>query len=114
MGLIPGSGRAPGGRHGNTLQYPGWENPMERGDWWATIHGVAKELNMTEGTNRHHVSVLSILFIHILYIYINIYSSVYIYQSQFIHLHLPPSNHRFAFYICPQCFNDIIQYYNCI
>ena len=73
LGSISGSGRAPGGRHGNTLQYPGWENPMERGDWWATIHGVAKELNMTEATNHHHVSVLSILFIHILYIYIYIF-----------------------------------------
>ena len=65
-GLIPGSGRSPGGGHGNTLQYSGWENPVERGDWWATVHGVAKELNMTEATNHRHVSILSILFIYIL------------------------------------------------
>ena len=39
---IPGSGRFPGGGHGNTLQYSRLENPMDRGAWWATIHGVAR------------------------------------------------------------------------
>ena len=39
---IPGLGRSPGGRHGNQLQYSGLENPMDRGAWWATAHGVAK------------------------------------------------------------------------
>ena len=34
-GLIPGSGRSPGGRHGNSLQYSCLENPMDRGAWWA-------------------------------------------------------------------------------
>ena len=32
---IPGSGRSPGGGHGNPLQYPCQENPMVRGVWWA-------------------------------------------------------------------------------
>ena len=41
-GLIPGSGRSPGGGHGNPLQYPCLENPTDRGDWRATVHGVAK------------------------------------------------------------------------
>ena len=41
-GLIPGSGRSPGGGQGNTLQYPCLQNPMEREAWWATIHGVTK------------------------------------------------------------------------
>ena len=41
-GLIPGSGRFPGGGNGNPLQYPCLENPMNRGAWWATIHGVAE------------------------------------------------------------------------
>ena len=31
-----------GGEHGNPLQYPCLENPMDRGVWWATVHGVAK------------------------------------------------------------------------
>ena len=34
MGLIPGSGRSPGGGHGNPLQYSCLENPMDRGAWW--------------------------------------------------------------------------------
>ena len=42
MGLIPGSGRSPGGRHHNPLQYSCLENPMDRGDWGATVRGVAK------------------------------------------------------------------------
>ena len=41
-GLIPESGRSPGGQHGNPLQYSCLENPMDRGGWWATVHGVAK------------------------------------------------------------------------
>ena len=39
---IPGSERSPGGGHGNPLQYSFLENPMDRGAWWATVHGVAK------------------------------------------------------------------------
>ena len=49
LGLIPGSGRAPGGGHGNPLQYSCLENPMDRGVWWATVHEVA-ELDTTEAT----------------------------------------------------------------
>ena len=40
--LILGSGRSPGGGTDNLLHYSCWENPMERGDWWATVNGVAK------------------------------------------------------------------------
>ena len=42
MGLIPESGRSPGGGHGNPLQYSCLDNPMDRGVWWAAVHGVAK------------------------------------------------------------------------
>ena len=42
LGLIPGSGRSPGGEHGNPLQYSCLENPMDRGAWRATVHGVTK------------------------------------------------------------------------
>ena len=38
--LIPGLGRSPGGGNGNTLQYFCVENSMDRGAWWATVHGV--------------------------------------------------------------------------
>ena len=41
-GSIPGSGRSPGERNGNPLQYPYLENPIDRGAWWAAVHGVAK------------------------------------------------------------------------
>ena len=42
MDLIPGSERSPGGGHGNPLQYSCLENPIGRGAWWATVHGVTK------------------------------------------------------------------------
>ena len=42
VGLISGAGRAPGGGHGNPLQYSSLENPMDRGAWHATVHRVAK------------------------------------------------------------------------
>ena len=41
-GSIPGLGRFPGEGNGNPLQYSCPENPMDRGAWWATVHGVAK------------------------------------------------------------------------
>ena len=40
MSSIPGSGRSPGGGHGNPLQYFCLENSMDRGAWWVTVHGV--------------------------------------------------------------------------
>ena len=42
MGLIPGWRRSPGGGNGNPLQYSYLENSMDRGAWWATVHGVAE------------------------------------------------------------------------
>ena len=41
-GSIPGSGRSPGGGHGNPLQYSCLENLMDRGAWWVAVHRVAK------------------------------------------------------------------------
>ena len=49
MGSHPGLGRCPGGGHGNLLQYSCLENPMDRGDWRASVHGVTK----TEVTCMH-------------------------------------------------------------
>ena len=42
MSLITGSGRSPGEVNGNTLLYSCLGNPMDRGAWWATVHGVTK------------------------------------------------------------------------
>ena len=42
MSFIPGLGRSPGGGNGSLLQYSCLENPIDRGAWWATVHGVAK------------------------------------------------------------------------
>ena len=42
-GLIPGLGKSAGGGNGNPLQYSCLENPTDRGAWWATVHGIAKD-----------------------------------------------------------------------
>ena len=56
LGSISGSGRSPGGGHGNPLHYPCLENPMDRGAWRATVHKVAKsqtQLSTVEYTVSH-------------------------------------------------------------
>ena len=42
VSLTPGLGRSPGGGNGNPLQYSCLENSMDRGAWWATVHGSQK------------------------------------------------------------------------
>ena len=49
---IPGSGRSPGGGNVNPLHYCCQENQMDRGDWWAPVHGVPKS-DMIEQLNTH-------------------------------------------------------------
>ena len=44
LGLMPGLGRSPEEANSNPLQYPCLENLMDRGAWWAGVHGVAKSL----------------------------------------------------------------------
>ena len=63
MGLIPGSGRSPGEEHRPPLQCSCLENPMDRGAWWATAHGVAKSLRLCQPmppqeTLQHYQAVL--------------------------------------------------------
>ena len=52
-GSIPGSGRAPGGGHGSPLQYSYLENPMDRGGWRATVHGVTKSRTRLKRFSTH-------------------------------------------------------------
>jgi len=60
LGSIPGLGRSPGEINGNPLQYSCLENPMDRGAWWAAVHGDTKELDTTEclsnNINKNNVS----------------------------------------------------------
>ena len=49
LGSIPGLKRSPGGGHGNPLQYSCLENPIDRGAWWATAHGVAQSWTWLNG-----------------------------------------------------------------
>ena len=51
VGSIPGSGRSPGGGHGNSLQYSCLENPMDKGTWQATVHEVT-ESDVTKATQQ--------------------------------------------------------------
>ena len=59
-GSIPGSGRSPGGRHGNLLQYSCLENPMDGGSWWPMAHRVT-ESDTTEVTYHAHVTSFVLL-----------------------------------------------------
>ena len=52
-GSIPGSGRSPGGGPGNPLQYSCLENPMDRGAWWATVHGVPQSWTCPKRLSMH-------------------------------------------------------------
>ena len=52
VGLIPGSGRSPGEGNGNWLQYSCLDNPMDRGAWRATVHGVAKSHTQLSDQNK--------------------------------------------------------------
>ena len=57
VGSIPGSGRSPREGNGNSLQYSCLENPMDRGAWWATVHGVAKS-DMTKQLTHMYPATL--------------------------------------------------------
>ena len=55
-GSIPGSGRTPGGGNDNRLQYSCLENSMDRGAWWAAVHGVEKSRTRLKQLKHKHTS----------------------------------------------------------
>ena len=55
VGLILRSGRSPVEGNGNPLQYSSLGNPMDRGAWWATVHGITKELDTTWQLKNNNV-----------------------------------------------------------
>ena len=59
VGSIPGSGRSPGGGHGNPLQYSCLENPTDRGAWQATVHRVANSWTQLKQLSTHVRRALS-------------------------------------------------------
>ena len=60
---IPGLGRSPEEGNGNPLQYSCLENPMDRRAWWATVHGVAKESDMTLQPNNNKKGIRSEIYL---------------------------------------------------
>ena len=70
VGSIPGSGRVPREGNGNPLWYSCLEDPMDRGTWRATVHGVTKELDLTEHIGSQVSSSKNTI---CKYIYISIY-----------------------------------------
>ena len=60
VGSIPGSGRSPGGGHGNPLQYSCLENPMDRGVWWTIVHRLPKSQTGLKPLRKWQTVVFSI------------------------------------------------------
>ena len=61
LGSIPGSGRSPGGGHGNPLQYSCLENPMDRGAWWFAVHRVEHDWSNLPHTHLLHSHIVTAL-----------------------------------------------------
>ena len=82
--LIPGSERSPGGGYGNPLQYYCLENSMDRGAWWATIHGVTKSQTWLQWLSTHtrtlcfmHTCHASGILLSILHVFIHLILPVF-------------------------------------
>ena len=58
MGSIPGSGRSPGGVHGNPLQYPRLENYIDRGHWQAIVHKATKSQTRLKQLSMQYINII--------------------------------------------------------
>ena len=82
VGSIPGLGRSPEGGHGNLLQYPCLENPMDREEWQAIVHEVMESQTGLEQLSMHtYTHTHTHTHTHI-YIYIHTYICVSVYESE--------------------------------
>ena len=63
MGSIPGSGRPLGEGHSNPLQYSCLKNPLDRGPWWAIVHGVTKNWSPLKrlSMHTHSLSIINVV-----------------------------------------------------
>ena len=59
--LIPGSGRSPREGNGNALQYSCLENPIDKGAWWATVHGITKSWRQLAAKHTHIIDIVDTL-----------------------------------------------------
>ena len=65
VGLIPGSARLPGEGNGNPLQYFCLGNPIDRGAWWATVHGLQRVTHSLVECTHCIIMVISVKIVHI-------------------------------------------------
>ena len=93
VGSIPESGRSPGEGHGNPLQYFCLENLMDRGAWWATVHGVTQSR-----TQLKRLSTRSVLGTPDIQAYLTIEIKGYHSVESLDYSHLPTWAVSFAIY----------------
>ena len=89
---FPGSGRSPRGGNGNPLQYSYLENPMNRGAWWATDHGIAKSWTGLSNSHTHTCTYT--------HTYTCTHTHTHVYINPSLPTYCPPViNRKFVFYI---------------
>ena len=88
-GLIPGSGRSPGGGHGNALQYSCLENPVVRGAWWATVHGLAKSRHDWSDLPCMYVTLYIFPFCFMLFVFPLCFNDDWWYLHNYIYFRKP-------------------------
>ena len=87
-GSTPGSGRSPGEGNGSPLQYSCLENPMDRGAWWTTVHGVTESQT---GLSNFHLVQLAKVFSDVLMLLQHasiLYFNIIFYYTFYITLYL--------------------------